>query len=349
MAIISKKKIPYRVNEPLKLFLEQYNRISPISIHYNDLHRFDNAIPLYDKDGNDTLWHTVIYPPSDMEAIHNSLKKIYANLMADGDITLIDHLYIDRIDLCSYGNTQPFRVRVVNKMNDNFDYFYIKVADASRVYGLELEDIASPNRVNYMVHKQTLIEEHIAGIPGDMFMNEYLEDGHQNKIRLAKEFIKFNERCFIQLLGDMHSSNFVINIIPDFDEINYRIRPIDFDQQSYEGRKNIYLPQYYKQNRPIIKLGLGVISPESSKQYQAEERFMMATRLSASRHRIKDFLHTLRIDRISPKENVDRLKNELANHFNSSTYLKCESMGDILSENIERVIKRQNKYKAMIS
>jgi hypothetical protein len=36
----------------------------------------------------------------------------------------------------------------VNKINDNFDYFYIKNADASRIYGLELEHILSPNKIN---------------------------------------------------------------------------------------------------------------------------------------------------------------------------------------------------------
>ena len=28
-----------------------------------------------------------------------------------------------------------------DKINDNFDYFYIKNADASRIYGLELEGL----------------------------------------------------------------------------------------------------------------------------------------------------------------------------------------------------------------
>ena len=146
-----------------------------------------------------------------------------------------------------FGNTKPFRVRIVNKLNDNFDYFYIKNADASRVYGLELEHILSPNRISYYVDGDTLIEEHIMGVPGDKFIKNHLSDTSLNEIRLVKEFIKFNERCFIRLLGDMHSSNYVVEIIPDFEEINYRIRAVDFDQQSYDGRKQVYMPQYYKQ------------------------------------------------------------------------------------------------------
>ncbi|GAA4835279.1 hypothetical protein [Algivirga pacifica] len=345
MAMISRKKVPFKVTGLLKDFLEQYNRISPISIQYEDMRRYEEAIPLYDSEGEDTLWLTVIYNPYDRESIHQSLKKIYATLKVDGNIDLLEHLYIDRVDLCAYGNTQPFRVRVVNRINDNFDYFYIKVADASRVYGLELEDILSPNRVNYLVSEQTLIEEHIAGIPGDMFINNYLEDGRQNKIRLAKEFIKFNERCFAQLLGDMHSSNFVVNMIPDFDEINYRIRSIDFDQQCYEGRKNIYFPQFYKQNMPIIELGLGKISPESQQQYQAEERFMIANRFTASGHKVKDLLEVMRQDHLSPKENVVSLRKDLAEHYNHQGYLKCDNMGEIMTEHLEFLLKTAKKYK----
>ena len=174
------------------------------------------------------------------------------DLKADGDVSVMKHLTVDRVDICSYGNTKPFRVRIVNKVNDNFDYFYVKTADASRIYGLELEHILSPNRISYLTWNNTLIEEHIAGIPGDQFMKYHLEDPNLNPIRLAKEFIKFTERCFVRLLGDMHSSNFVVVVTPDFEEIHYRIRSIDFDQQSYEAKRSVYMPQYFKQNNPLI-------------------------------------------------------------------------------------------------
>lgn len=44
-----------------------------------------------------------------------------------------------------------------------------------RVYGLELEHLLSPNRINYLMHRAgTLVEEHIAGIPGDVFIRDFL-------------------------------------------------------------------------------------------------------------------------------------------------------------------------------
>ncbi len=334
MAIIKKKKVPYPISAQLTDFLKRYSRYSAIPIHYTDLLRYENAITLYDHHGEDTLWITVYYAQSDMEQINLSLKKIYAIMKADGDMSVINHLFIDRVDLCTYGNTKPFRVRVVNKINDNFDYFYIKNADASRIYGLELEDLLSPNRINYVVHKETLIEEHIAGIPGDMFAKEYLDDKHLNKTRLAKEFVKFNERCFVRLLGDMHSSNFVINITPDFEEINYRIRAIDFDQQSYEGRRSIYMPQYFKQNNPIIQVGLDTLTPETVRQYQREERSLIATRLRASLHTIRDLLNAMKQDHIAPAEHVKSLRQELASFYRDNRFLQCQNMGDILEHSL---------------
>jgi hypothetical protein len=144
---------------------------------------------------------------------------------------------VARIDYCSFGNSHPFRIRIVNKFNDNYDHYYIKIADASRIYGLELEHILSPNRITFLTNKNTLVEEHIAGIPGDLFISDYLHQPVTNRIRFSKEFVKFNERCFVRLLGDMRSYNFVVDITPDIEDVQYRIRAIDFDQQSYEGRK----------------------------------------------------------------------------------------------------------------
>lgn len=337
MALISKKKIIYPIGAGLRRYLTQYGREVDIPIHYHELLRYTNSIALYDSKEQDTYWETVFYDQSDREEIHQNVKKIYALLKAGGDLSVMEHLYIDRIDLCVFGNTQPFRVRMVNRINDNFDYFYIKNADASRVYGLELEDLLSPNRISYLVHQNTLIEEHIAGIPGEKFMRLHMSDPNLNPIRLAKEFVKFNERCFVRLLGDMHSSNFVIDVTPDFEETHYRIRAIDFDQQCYEGKKSIYLPQYFKENNALIQLGMDVITPESMRQYQREERSLIATRVKSSHLELEDILQTMENDQLAPKSHVDQLKDELAKHYQTKDFLKCSSMGEILRKSLSVV------------
>jgi hypothetical protein len=340
MALISKKKIIYPISPKLREFLNKYGREVDFPIQYNDLLRYSTSIALYDSKGNDTLWETVFFAESDREEIHYNVKKIYSLLKAQGDMTVMEHLYVDRVDLCVYGNTKPFRVRIVNRINDNFDYFYVKMADASRIYGLELEHLLSPNRINYLVHQNTLIEEHIAGIPGEQFMRLYINDGLQNPIRLAKEFVKFNERCFVRLLGDMHSSNFVVDVTPDFEETHYRIRAIDFDQQSYEGKKSIYLPQYFKQNNTLIQMGFKHITPESMAQYQREERALIANRLKSSQSEIDDLLETMESDTVSTPENTENLKQELAKHYKNDKFLACKNMGNILRLSLEQVRKK---------
>ncbi|MCR9014887.1 hypothetical protein [Aquiflexum gelatinilyticum] len=340
MALISKKKIIYPISPKLREFLNKYGREVDFPIQYNDLLRYSTSIALYDSKGNDTLWETVFFAESDREEIHYNVKKIYSLLKAQGDMTVMEHLYVDRVDLCVYGNTKPFRVRIVNRINDNFDYFYVKMADASRIYGLELEHLLSPNRINYLVHQNTLIEEHIAGIPGEQFMRLYINDGLQNPIRLAKEFVKFNERCFVRLLGDMHSSNFVVDVTPDFEETHYRIRAIDFDQQSYEGKKSIYLPQYFKQNNTLIQMGFKHITPESMAQYQREERALIANRLKSSQIEIEDLLETMESDTISTQENTENLKQDLAKHYKNDRFLECKNMGNILRLSLDQVRKK---------
>jgi hypothetical protein len=266
-------------------------------------------------------------------------------MKVSGDMRVMEHLVIDRVDLCVFGNTQPFRVRVVNKINDNFDYFYIKKADASRIYGLELEHLLSPNKISFFVHNDTLIEEHIIGIPAHQFIQTRMNDSDLNRIRLAKEFVKFNERCFVRLLGDMHSSNFVVDITPDFEEVDYRLRSIDFDQQSYEGRRAIYMPKYYKQNNPIIKLGMDMMTPETMHQYMREERSMMVNRINVERKRVNDLLNTMKKDTIAPEKNVRQLREELSQYYDEVEFLDCKNMGEILELSLKMLYKKADVYK----
>jgi hypothetical protein len=157
-----------------------------------------------------------------------------------------------------------------------------------------------------------------------------MDDPQLNRIRLAKEFVKFNERSFVRLLGDMRSYNYVVDITPDFDDIQYRIRAIDFDQQTYEGNKSMYLPQFFKDNNPIVEFCMELLNPETIRQYQKEERAMIANRIKVSRYRLKDLSDCMENETLSLPEKVEQLKSELAEHFEDASFLECESMGEIL-------------------
>ncbi len=325
-----KKKIIYPINEQLSKYLKHYDRYLNIPVTYADLKHYISSIPLLDKNGNDTLWESVQYSPTDMNELFPALTQIYALLKTKGDMSVMEHLRVDRVDYCTFGNTNPFRVRIINNYNDNYDYYYVKVADASRVFGLELEHILSPNRINYFVHEKTLIEEHIAGIPGDVFIKQHLNAPNVNEIRIAKEFIKFNERCLVRLLGDMRAYNFVMDITPDFDDVQYRIRAIDFDQQSYEGKLNLYQPHYFKDNRAYVELGMRHLNHKTLLQYQEEERTLIAMRVKASRYQLSDLIDCMNNSIVSTKEKIEQLKKELAKYYKNKDFLNCKNMGSIV-------------------
>lgn len=213
--------------------------------------------------------------------------------------------------------------------NDNSDYFYVKQADASRIYGLELEHILSPNRINYLLNGNTLIEEHIAGVPGDVFLRDYLGQPRLNKVRIAKEFTKFNERTFIRLLGDMRSVNYVVEITPDFEEVQYRVRAIDFDQQSYEGKGNTYLAFRFMSNRAVTRLAFEVLNRKSIDQYVAEEHAQMSRRAKVEANRLRALLGIMRREELAPREHVLKLAAELDRMHETSFYRDCKSMGEL--------------------
>lgn len=326
----SRKKYFYPINEKLKAYLAKYNRDLKLDVQYTDLLRFQMSVPLMDKNGRDTLWQSVYYDQFEMDELFPNLTAIYALMTASGDLEVVEHLQIAQIDYCTFGNSKPFRIRVINKFNDNYDYFYVKVADASRVYGLELEHILSPNRISYLTDGETLIEEHISGLPGDVFIEHRIHTSKFNQIRICKEFVKFNERCFIRLLGDMRSYNYVVHITPDIEGNQYRIRAIDFDQQSYEGRRQFYLPHYFKENNPLVMLGIKHMDKKTMRQYQEEERSLINSRAKLVHYRLLDLMTVMKTDLISPDKKVVQLAGELSEYHNHSSFRLCKTMGELV-------------------
>jgi hypothetical protein len=279
-----------------------------------------------------------MYPPEEYAQLCKDLIRIYTALKIGSDTKLHKHLTVDRIDFGEFGNSRPFRIKITNQFNDNSDYFYVKVADASRIFGLELEHILSPNRINYLVNGNTLIEDHIAGVPGNVLLSEYLDNSELNKVRIAKEFTKFNERCFIRLLGDMRSVNYVVDITPDFEEVQYRVRPIDFDQQSYDGRGKIYHSYNFFSNRRITKLSFEALNRKTIRQYAEEERSQMARRAASEQRRLSALLKIMSRVEISPEKNVKLLGQQLDAMHKTDKFSVIHNMGAMTAEHIRHML-----------
>jgi len=344
--LMSKKKPMFPINDDLRAYLEKYNRSFRIAISYHDLLRFAGAITLYDENDEDTLWVRVYFNEIERKEIDEQLKNVYMVLHSDGNKDIRDFLSVDAIDYCTFGNSKPFRVKIRNVLNDNFTYFYVKQADASRVYGLDLEHILSPNRINFLVEGDTLIEEHIVGIPGDIFIKKYLPSlSPSEHAQIAKEFVKFNERCQMRLLGDMRSYNYVVIPTHDFDSVKYRIRAIDFDQQCYEGKLKVYQPQFFKENNQMVSLCSNRLDLSSILQYRKEERSVLAKRLMGTKHRAKALLEIMIKDHISHQEHIDNLKKELFDFTYHAKFRHCNSMGEILQVAFRYITKTYINHK----
>lgn len=339
------KKQTYPINKSLLEYLERYDRVSKVSIFYDDLLRFSGSVVVYDSNEMDTLWIRVYYSEFERNEIDFNLKKIYSYLHSDGNQDTIKFLNIDAIDYCTFGNSKPFRIKVRNILNDNYVYFYVKKADASRVYGLELEHILSSDKINFLVYDDTLIEEHITGIPGDVFMKTALMNCTENeKAQIAKEFVKFNERCMIRLLGDMRAYNYVIIPHHDFDHVVFKIRPIDFDQQCYEGRFKMYKPQFFKENNPMVQLVKDKLQETSIEQYKNEERSMLAKRIHSAENRIKRLLKIMDDDVIAPENNINQLKLELYRYTRDVNFKNAKSMGNVLNITFDYINRNFNNF-----
>ena len=338
--LISKKKPFFKISAALASFLKHYERWIDTPVCYDDLLRFSGSVVVYDKNDNDTLWVSVYFTDSERRDIEFSLKKIYTQLHSDGNELGIPYLNIDAIDYCTFGNSKPFRIKVRNILNDNFTYYYIKKTDASRIFGLEFEHMLSPYNLNFLVNHNTLIEEHIAGIPGDTFMKEFLPQCNDSeKAQIAKEYVKFNERSMIRLLGDMRAYNYVVVPTHDFDQVVYKIRPIDFDQQSFEGRLSVYRPQFFKENGPIMDLVRTKLTHDSINQYKIEERSIVARRIISSGNRLNKLVKTMQLELLTLPENLERLRNEIYKFTNDKAFLQSKTMGDIMKASFEYVRK----------
>ena len=105
------------------------------------------------------------------------------------------------------------------------------------------------------------------------------------------------------------------------------------------------MPKYFKQNNPIIKIGMDNMTPETMMQYMREERTMIAARLKVEGTRVSDLLRAMKADRISTDENVIQLRKELSIYYEEPAFLQCGNMGQIVEKSLEMLTKKPDLYK----
>ena len=126
----------------------------------------------------------------------------------------------------------------------------------------------------------------------------------------------------------MRSYNYVIVPTHDFDHVVYSIRAIDFDQQSYEGKFNVYRPQFFKENFKMVDL----VSEKFEKMSQflnldSTQEITIKAIMSSSSKKMKESKDKLMIN----KEAL-RILNPNDVNFMKDLSLLSEEIGALTSE-----------------
>ena len=330
------QKDAFSISDPFRTYLQLYGRDVALPILYSDLTNYSYADALKDKKGKWTHWENAVYETDQLKVISAGLIKTYQLIKNKTAAVLQADYQVERIDFCEYGNSIPFRIKIVDSANGQFDFFYIKLADASRVYGLELEHLLTEHPINFLCHQNTLVEEHIEGIPGDNFFQKNKALTKADEKAIAKAFIRFSASCFLRLLGDMRCYNFVMNSVSENELTRYVIRAIDFDQQCYEGRRSFYFPQLYKENAAYVTMVLKNLDNAEIEQIQKAELAATASRIENCRKQLIKLLNSMVQDELSENYKIGLLRSELNEYFTTLQFSSCNTMGAIVKEQLKQ-------------
>ena len=138
----------------------------------------------------------------------------------------------------------------------------------------------------------------------------------------------------------MRSYNYVVEITHDFDDVQYRIRSIDFDQQCYEGKRTFYLPQFFKENNVLVNLAGEVLNERTIHQYQIEERSRLLRRMKHSHDILEDLLTTMERETLSTDEKIKQLADELSKFHSDTAFLQCTNMASVLRQQLSHLGKQ---------
>jgi hypothetical protein len=107
----------------------------------------------------------------------------------------------------------------------------------------------------------------------------------------------------------------------------------------------MYLPQYFKENNPIVNFCIEVMNPETIRQYQYEERTLMKRRYEASKNKIGRLMECIVEDEISTPDKTDTIKKELNRHHKTTQFSKCKNMGQAVKLHLHKMLTKPKPEK----
>ena len=84
-----------------------------------------------------------------------------------------------------------------------------------------------------------------------------------------------------------------------------------------------------------------LLESEVVRQYQLEERSLIARRARTSKTRINKLINCMIDDRISTDKKVIQLRKELSVHHRNSIFDTCKTMGELVLANLKLVLQKE--------
>ncbi len=100
----------------------------------------------------------------------------------------------------------------------------------------------------------------------------------------------------------------------------------------------MYLPHYFKENLALVQLGMQHMDIRTMKQYQEEERSLIANRFRSGYYRLQDLFEVMNIDKIAPEEKVIQLGKELTSYHKNPVFKTSDTMGKLVFESLHQIV-----------
>jgi hypothetical protein len=92
-----------------------------------------------------------------------------------------------------------------------------------------------------------------------------------------------------------------------------------------------------------VDLVLKNLSPDVIEQYQEEERTAMAHRVVAGQRQLMELINIMMQDELSEGYKIKLLREELNQHFNTTYFSRCKTMGAIVKRQLKQMLQQHLK------
>ena len=229
--LISKKKVTFPVTPSLQVYLDAHGRSIEIPVSYDDLLRFE-GMPILDGNAR-TRSGSIACTACRPGRARPQFEAAVLHPHADGSDTILPFIRWTASRFALY-NTKPFRVKA--RMSSTTTTFSCTSRNATLPASTGWNgatSVAEPHHSCLPEH----LSRNTSSASRDIFIAQRWNPVHAGQRAPPKS--TSTTTLLLAAPGDMRSYNYVVVITQDFDRIQYRLRAIDFDQQSYEGRTGL--------------------------------------------------------------------------------------------------------------